>query len=243
MADDTGSTNRATPEQLAALATQGFFVQRNLFSQDEIAALEAIADQAVDFYNRSLASNESISKKDRIAFVNSGTDSSPVAERLLAFSTQPRIARLARAIAGPRAAHFAYQLVYKYPHNPDPFPWHQDDSYTASSTGYFTIWLAITDATEANGCLRVLPGKSLDALLPYEMTDLGRTCWPLDDPDQGVPVPIARGDAVVFTSKMVHASGGNRTDAFRKSLIMAFMDADAVSTRSGEKFHTMAYPT
>src|SRR5690606_13929201 len=108
--------------------------------------------------------------------------------------------------------------------------------------GYFTLWLAISDATVDNGCLRVLPGESLDGLRDFEMTDLGRTCWPLDHPNQGVPVELKRGDAVIFTSKMVHSSGANTTDGFRKGLIVAFIDSHAVSTRTGERFKTVPYP-
>jgi len=94
----------------------------------------------------------------------------------------------------------------------------------------------------ANGCLRVLPGESLDGLRDFEMTELGRTCWPLDHPNQGVPVELHRGDAVIFTSRMVHSSGANTTDGFRKGLIVAFIDSHAVSTRSGEHYNTVAYP-
>lgn len=231
----------ATPAELQSLSTDGFFIRRDMFDAQTMAAIETLGDAAVDLHNAEV-DDSSISKKNRITFVNSGGDRSPSAAGLLQFSLQPRVAALARSVAGPDAAHFAYQLVYKHPHNPDVFPWHQDDSYTASDRGYFTLWLAISDATIPNGCLRVLTGESLDRLRDFEMTPLGRTCWPLDHPNQGTPVELKRGDAVIFTSKMIHSSGANTTDHFRKALIVAFIDQKATSTRTGEPYKTLPYP-
>ena len=207
----------ATSEELKQLRTRGFFVRDRLFTEDELAAFERDADRAVE---RGRAS-EGISKQGRIAFVHSGDNPDP---RLLAFSTQPKIGRLARSIVGPRAVFFCYQLVYKFGENPDPFPWHQDDSYSQSSNGYYSIWLALTDATRANGCLWVHPGRSLDAVAPFTRSALGNTCWPLDHPDQGEPVELPRGGAVIFSSKLMHKSGGNAAPQTRKGHIIAFIE-------------------
>jgi len=227
----------ASQEELTRLRTRGYFVRERLFSEPEMAAFEADADLAV---KRGQGLNDGISKPGRIAFVNSGMDYPNADQRLLAFSTQPRIARLARSVAGPDAAFFSYQLVYKFGNNPDPFPWHQDDSYTNSSKGYYTIWLAVSDATITNGCLWVHPGRSLDKIMPSQRTELGNVCWSMDDPDQGEPVELSRGSAVVFTSMLMHKSGGNSSPETRKGHIIAFLDR--ASTIGGRSYPFLPFP-
>jgi hypothetical protein len=222
--------------QLGHLRARGYFVIPGLFTVPEMAAFEVDADRAVD---RGKDADDGISKPGRIAFVNSGNYAS-ADPKLLAFSTQPRIANVARAVAGADAAFFSYQLVYKFGNNPDPFPWHQDDSYTRSNNGYFTIWLAISDATISNGCLWVRAGKSLDKIVPSFKTNLGNVCWSMNDPDQGEPVELKRGDAVVFTSFLMHKSGGNSTPQTRKGLIVTFLDHH--STIGGTLFPFLPFP-
>jgi ectoine hydroxylase-related dioxygenase (phytanoyl-CoA dioxygenase family) len=210
----------ATAEELARLRDRGYFVRHALFSPAEMDAFERDADEAV---HRGRASG-GISKEGKIDFVHSGTHAENANPALLAFSTQRRVGELARSIVGPGAAFFCYQLVYKYARNADAFPWHQDDSYSQSSRGYYSIWLAVSDATIANGCLWALPGRSLDAVAPFTRSELGNTCWPLDHPDQGVPIELPRGSAVIFSSRLIHKSGGNTTDQTRKGHIIAFIE-------------------
>jgi ectoine hydroxylase-related dioxygenase (phytanoyl-CoA dioxygenase family) len=227
----------ATEQDLSQLRTRGFFVRERFFSEAQIVAFEADTDLAVQ---RGQGANDGISKPGRIAFVNSGMDYSKMDPRLLKFSTQPRVAQLARSVAGADATFFSYQVVYKFGNNPDPFPWHQDDSYTKSSHGYFTIWVAISDATIDNGCLWVHPGRSLDRIAPCQRTELGNVCWPMDNPDQGIPVELSRGSAVVFTSMLMHKSGGNQTPHTRKGHIITFLDRHTLI--GGKEHPFLAFP-
>ncbi|MDL5055073.1 phytanoyl-CoA dioxygenase family protein [Oscillatoria laete-virens NRMC-F 0139] len=225
MTTTTLSAQDVTPQDLDDLKKKGFFVKRELFTQTEIDEFLVVADKAAADYESKLDADGFISKKGKISFVNSGLNFDQADQRIIDWSIQPRVSRMARAICGDNAGLFAYQMVYKYP-NPDVFPWHQDDNYSRSEKGYVTLWVALSDAMIADGCLWVLPGKSLDTILPAEKIDLGYTCWPLDHPDQGVPVELRKGDGVVFTSKLPHKSGPNVSQNIRKGHIIAFADMD-----------------
>jgi hypothetical protein len=218
-----------TAPELEELRVAGYFVRRHFVPTAEADELERAADRAVDFHERRPGHMSHVSKPGRMTFVNQLGDDSDAADELRDLAMRPRIAGLAREVAGPRAAHYCYQVVYKHPGHHEPFCWHQDFVHTPSTPGFFNVWVALSDMTVANGCLRVLPGRGLDEVLPYHETPYGHSCWPLDHPDQGVPVEIERGSIFVVTCRTLHMSGPNTTDRPRKAILFAFMEQGAVA--------------
>ncbi len=61
------------------------------------------------------------------------------------------------------------QILAKRPHSEDAvFAWHQDMAYWppfTSDISAATCWLAVSDSTEENGCMRFLPGSQLETEL------------------------------------------------------------------------------
>ena len=61
----------------------------------------------------------------------------------------------------------AVQILAKRPHSKDAvFAWHQDVAYWPPFTqdaSTVTCWLAVTDATFDNGCMRFVPGSHAEA--------------------------------------------------------------------------------
>jgi len=235
----------ATTQELAALRRDGFFTRAEYFRKHELDEIEAIADRAVEYHNGfppHIADRyKEISRRDGITFVNELGDDSSAAPALLGFVLQPRLAALARSIAGDRAAHHCYQLVYKHPHFTQPFPWHQDHLHTPADHRFYNIWIALSDMTIANGCLWMLPSIGLDRILPYHMTAYGHSCWPLEGDDQGIPIELERGSIVVNTSWTLHKSGGNTTDQCRKAMLVAFIDDRAQA--AGAPVRVLPYPS
>lgn len=98
--------------------------------------------------------------------------------------------------------------------------WHQDRGVTlenADQTEMITVWIAVTDATEENGCLTVQPGAHKGELLPHcEKTQLG---IPDRFVDQATAknLPVTSGGIILFHPKTPHASLVNQTDRFRWS--------------------------
>jgi ectoine hydroxylase-related dioxygenase (phytanoyl-CoA dioxygenase family) len=80
--------------------------------------------------------------------------------------------------------------------------------------------VALTDATESNGCPWVVPNVHRQGTLQHRLTERGWEC--LDDPSAAVPVPARAGSIVVFSSLTPHATGPNRTDHVRKAYIVQF---------------------
>lgn len=79
------------------------------------------------------------------------------------------------------------------------------------------VWVPLVDIDRRLGALEVIPGSHRWGLLPADMADgYGH----LREPARGeplVPVEVRRGDALFFSSFLVHQSGTNVTDAIRWS--------------------------
>jgi phytanoyl-CoA hydroxylase len=128
---------------------------------------------------------------------------------------------LTHDLIGPHVRLYWDQAVYKKPETAADFPWHQDNGYTfVEPQQYLTCWIALTDATEANGCPWVVPGLHRHGTLRHWMTDHGWRC--LEQAPTAVPVPIRAGSIAVFSSLTPHRTGPNLTDGVRKAYIVQF---------------------
>jgi phytanoyl-CoA hydroxylase len=148
-----------------------------------------------------------------------------------------RAASIAQQLCGDGMTIDYDQLLAKQPHKRDAvFAWHQDMAYWPDTpdTRTATVWLAIDESTEANGCMRFVPATVREpALRPHvpqfgdrgESHALGTDLLP---DDVVVTVPIERGDVTVHNERVMHGSGGNTTDGFRRAYVIAFRPVETV---------------
>ncbi|MCB9871433.1 MAG: phytanoyl-CoA dioxygenase family protein [Planctomycetes bacterium] len=152
---------------------------------------------------------------------------------------EQRAASIAAQLCGPDMVLDYDQLLAKRPHKPDAvFAWHQDMAYWPDTpdTRTATIWLALDDATEANGCMRFVPGSHREASLrPHHPLHGDRSVSHtlVTEVDEKVDrvrlAEIARGDATVHSERVLHGSGGNTSDRWRRAYVIAFRSAATVA--------------
>jgi ectoine hydroxylase-related dioxygenase (phytanoyl-CoA dioxygenase family) len=102
--------------------------------------------------------------------------------------------------------------------------WHQDQGVhlpEADETDMLTVWLPLTDATEVNGCLCVIPGSHRQGLVTHCPRPGARI------PDEllaGRPValPVKRGGVLLFHHLTKHASRVNTSDGIRWSFDLRY---------------------
>ena len=102
--------------------------------------------------------------------------------RVKKFACHPVLAGLCRDLVGSKPRLYWDQIVYKRPETAAEFPWHQENGYNfVEPQQYLTCWIALTDATQDNGCPWMAPGLHLQGTLHHEWTDLGYRCLDEDD--------------------------------------------------------------
>lgn len=224
-----------TPEQLDAYDRQGYFLLEDIFTQQEMDTLSAQIEAYQRRHEEALRAKggtEGISRADEITFTAFLAEQD---EAIHTFVARPEFVAITTQILGPDVDLYWNQSVYKGPDGNAQFPWHQDDGYTpVEPSPYLTLWLALNDATLENGCIWVRPGSQKHGLMPHERTPIGLACHSLDDPDQGVPVPVRGGSMAAFQSLTMHKSGINRSSGIRKAYVIQYSKAGLRNALTGE---------
>jgi ectoine hydroxylase-related dioxygenase (phytanoyl-CoA dioxygenase family) len=92
----------------------------------------------------------------------------------------------------------------------------------ADETHMVTVWLAITDATKDNGCLRVVPDTQHAPMMPHCLEPQ------VGIPDRFVnevaakPLEVKKGGAIFFHPLTIHGAGDNVTDHLRWSFDLRY---------------------
>ncbi len=213
--------------QLAELAENGYTVLESLFPVTEMAELAILIEnhqrRHVEALKAQGGTDGGISRADEITF----TDHLAEADSdIMKFVARPEFLDICTALLGPDVDLYWNQSVYKAGKGTKEFPWHQDDGYMeVTPAPYLTIWLAINDVTVENGCVWFLPGSHKGGVIKHEDTPIGKACYSLEEPDQGVPAPLKAGSAAVFWSQTMHKSGLNVSDQMRKAYVIQYSAA------------------
>jgi ectoine hydroxylase-related dioxygenase (phytanoyl-CoA dioxygenase family) len=212
-----------TSEQAEQFDAEGYVVLEDVFGSDEVADVVAELDDTDARVEQFLRTREGermkIAEAGAITFMPHAVTRS---DRLRHFTKHPILAGLCTDIIGPDANLYWDQGVYKKPEKPRRFPWHQDNGYTfVEPQQYLTCWIALTDATQQNGCPWVAPGLHRHGTLKHTYIEpLGYECFA--DPPRAVPAPVGAGGIVVFSSLTPHLTGPNATGATRKAYIVQY---------------------
>ena len=95
-------------------------------------------------------------------------------------------------------------------------PWHQDNGVIlpeADDATILTVWMPLTAATVANGCLQVVPGSHREELWPHCPTDKGVAIpEKLLEGVPAVPLPMEPGSVLLMHQRTIHSSLDNTTE-------------------------------
>ncbi len=225
--DHRGPFRAVSAQQAGHYDECGFFVLEDALSAAEVAALTEAIDPYEERQEEALRSMEGgrffIARADEITFTTHLVVRSALVRT---FTASAFLADVCADLIGPDVRLYWDQAVYKKPGTESPFPWHQDNGYAfLEPQQYLTCWVALTDATEENGCPWVVPGSHRRGTLAHEYSDIGFVC--LRDPADAVPVAASAGSIVVFSSLTPHSTGPNHTAAVRKAYIVQFAPSGA----------------
>ena len=100
------------------------------------------------------------------------------------------------------------------------FGWHRDSDSLLEAIGrndipYLSVWIAIDDMTEANGCLRVRSFRAGNGAMGVDGAD---------GSGEEIAIEVAAGTAVVMSSMLEHMSGPNMTRFSRRAWMPQFSE-------------------
>jgi len=228
---------------VSAFDSDGYYVEKGLFSPDEVSAL-------VQCVERSL--NPALAPVEFEADVHyPGAPESRLApggqtpRRLLhAFGRDalfqnvgkhPRVVSLLKALIKTDSIRLSQNhhncVMTKHPGFSSVTSWHQDIRYWRfDKRELVSTWLALGKETHENGGLLVIPGShrldfepgQFDASL-FLRTDLAANESLLA---KAIVVELNPGDMLFFHSRTLHAAGQNETDMVKRSLVYTYRAED-----------------
>lgn len=156
---------------------------------------------------------------------------------LEALITGPTLAKIVEACLGTPGYLFNEQFVVKGAGKGASFAWHQDSYYVGfDHPAYLTVWMALDDATEDNGCVYILP-RDLDAqpgIDPHVWLEDSNEYNGYEGDEPGTPMLAKAGDIVAFSSRTLHRSGPNITDKPRRAFIAQYTVVPLIDPATGD---------
>jgi phytanoyl-CoA hydroxylase len=248
----TPASHTLSPAERRAFEEDGFFVRRAVFSPEEVAEICAAAERVAASAEAAAAGSSERYTVDGNVYVEAagatlqfehapGSVTLRVVEpfhhldaRLDRLIDDPRIAEPMRGLIGSEAVSlWTDKLNLKRPREGSRFLWHQDSPYWAHACGHVdrlpNVMLALDDASESNGCFRVVRGSHRRGLLPGRRD--GGVLGPLfTDPGEfdlaeQVAAEVDAGSLVFFSPHTVHGSEPNRSERQRRALVITYQPA------------------
>ncbi|MBA3707547.1 MAG: phytanoyl-CoA dioxygenase family protein [Planctomycetes bacterium] len=231
------TNSRPTPAQEKAhFDTNGYLIVRDILSPAQLSELRTqIA--------RSLAGNEPQFGDFEIQWepACAGRADLPRSQRIRVMfnlchrdpwfwghATRPELVDVVENLIGPDLELYTDQMFVKGPYHGSEVPYHQDSPYwPIEPEGILSCWLAVDDATEENGCVRVIPGSHKQAITHSSFSgaqSLGLHQHQVDAAKE-VPMVMSAGSCMFHHSLLIHRSLPNTSPAPRRGLVSIYVAA------------------
>jgi non-haem Fe2+, alpha-ketoglutarate-dependent halogenase len=231
-----------SPEEIAAFRKNGYAGPFDLYEPKEI--VEKYRSIRADLFDRSKAAYQ-LPVSSVIAAYDRHLDVNALSAHIMRREIVDRV----EGILGPDLLCWRTEMFPKYPGD-EGTDWHQADTYAHASGkpqvvwpmgstfgGALTVWTALTEVTEANGCLRFIPGTHEEMVYDeskgmkfnpdlvnkveqngvkkgffgYDYRNLQKDPDYVPDESQAVSMEMRAGQFVMFWSTLMHASFPNST--------------------------------
>ncbi len=145
-------------------------------------------------------------------------------------ATHPALLAAVASLLGPDLLIHGSMVLTKLPRHPGLVRWHQDGQSGFNAAPNTSAWIALSDSTSENGCMRVVPGSHLRQRLPHvasrhehSLLANGREIAVEVDEAEAVDVVLQAGEMSLHHCDIVHGSKGNPTSTWRIGFIVRFV--------------------
>ncbi len=146
-------------------------------------------------------------------------------------ATHPKVLDTMEDLLGPDLFVHSTRIFYKQPNDPSFVTWHQDGLYSdLRSKPAPTAWIALSESTVENGCVRVIPGSHLLGKLSHTETygeknllNHGeRVDIPVDE-STALNLVLAPGEMSIHHVNTLHGSNPNSSQRRRVGFSISYV--------------------
>ncbi|WP_432636274.1 phytanoyl-CoA dioxygenase family protein [Albidovulum sp.] len=168
----------------------------------------------------------------------------PLAHRI---ATHPAILDVVEGVLGPDLLIYGVEFFIKEPRTKHRVSMHQDLTYwgLGAIDGMVTMWLALSPATRASGCMNFVAGSHRNPILPHEDTfaednllSRGQEVRVEVAPEDRVAIELMPGEISLHHGLTIHGSGPNTTDDRRIGAVVRYLRPE-VAQEVGEQDYAM----
>jgi len=220
-----------TQHQIAKYREDGFLAIEGFLSPDELTTWREVTEDAV---RQRLARGDGFNNQNdpdsfyAQVFVQCVrlADSHPGMAGLM---LDPRLGEVAGTLAGVDGIRIWHDQALIKPPYGNPTAWHLDNpKWSFYSPDAISIWIALDDATLANGCMWYLPGTHKTARYDNAVIGQGNMAdlfkfYPEWRTIAAVPAACPAGSAVFHNGMLAHGAGANMTPSPRRAMTCAYM--------------------
>lgn len=237
---------KLTKDQIVHYQQDGFIIVENILSKADLERLRIrthqIASGEINFPQEQIEFEPGAKGNERtlecIRKINRAANIDPV------FASHARnsvILDIVECLLGPNIKLFGDQFFIKPPGGIEK-TYHQDSPYfKIEPMALVTAWTALDDVTIENGCLRVIPGSHNEGPRDHSEAWMVRGRQDMKIPDRAIDlskersITLKSGSCSFHHSLLLHRSGPNKTQDFRRGYATHYMNACSRWTGSSEE--------
>lgn len=225
-----------TQEQIEQFRSAGYLVVPGFFDDDEVQALRSeVARFRLEGLLRNVAT-EGDGKTQTTEHQN--LQLVPLAPHSELFRVLPFCEKVRQAtveLLGDPVVKILDQLFLKPAAGGLPTNWHTDNAYFRISDPLkgTAMWIAVDDATKANGTLKVIPNAYQKRYEHFKDPDSDHHIRMTADDADAVHCELEAGGVVFFCYGTPHATGPNPTASDRTGVGIHFLNSDYLTNELG----------
>lgn len=220
-------------DQMNHFQNDGYLLIESFLSKEEVAWVKADIERVCE-KNRNLQSDENGFNLEKADDSRSLDPNAPILKPGLLRKIQGAVFQVPAVkdvfaskkmldcmedLMGPNLYYHSSKVMFKAANGGAAKPWHQDAAYWKNyDPKQITVWIALDDASEENGCVWAIPGSHKLGLIPHVHQEL-QVEESRIDLKKTVPVPVKPGGLLIFHSLVLHMSKKNTSDKNRCAII------------------------
>lgn len=229
------TVDQLTEADIASFRRDGYLAIRRVLDPADIPPIidgfAAVLDhpqQAVIQYESWATDIETATPAQRMDMIRKFMWFSADDDRLAAIVRDQRILSVVRRLCGDDLAMIQDMALLKPPGRGREKPWHQDNAFLRYEPGtrIVGVWIALDEATTANGCMHIIPGSHRRGPVPHFRRRDFQLCDTDVDRPRDTVMPLPPGGALFFDGLLHHGTPANRTNTRRRALQLHYIPAD-----------------